>query len=98
MDVDSITMPDYGRRVVSFTTVNLSTTTTPPPPFNLERRSLNGDMSEITLKRAKLFCLQNPGVALTTGGPGARGENGSLQEFYMVEIEGPLVRSDNLAS
>ena len=53
-------------------------------------------MSEIILKRAKLFCLQNPGVALITGGPEARGENGSLQQFYMVEIEGPLVRNDTL--
>ena len=95
VDVDSITMPDYGRRVVSFTTVNLSTTST-LPPFNLERRSLNGDMSEIILKRAKLFCLQDLGVALITGGPGARVENGSLQEFYTVEIEVPLVRSDIL--
>ena len=74
VEVDSITMSDYRRRVVSLSTARLSAASGSGPPFLLDRSSLKGDMSDMILRRAKLFCLQNPGVALITGVPGARGK------------------------
>lgn len=101
IEPDSITMPSFGARGVSFPAVIVGVARCDgrAGPCRIPG-SIDGrlDQSRRLVNGILGYCADNPGVAVVTSGPGDRDASKVLSRYYNQALQRPFVSTEELDS